>query len=310
MDALKKNYDRVALTVLGFVALGSAAAIAMQVMTFSENFEGQDSSKPRSNEIPQPPIEAVVTELAALDQPAEWTGGPSSLLVSKPYILRDGQLINPLEGGTPLHPPVPNEWIIQYGLDYANPDLLSTDVDGDLFTVLEEYLAGTDPTDPKSRPPLASKLRVRQFINERFRLKFSSIVDDSTYSVNTIDLNEPTQFLQIGDKIPGTEFQLKEFVPKTIEERGIVRDVSELVFENNETGETVVLPLEQVVNSPTPIGVFVNLLDSAEFRVRKNAEFSIAQEPGVNYKLIDITDSGAVIQRTDTGKDLQIPAEN
>lgn len=310
MDWIKSQYDRVALVVFGLLALASGVMIAMQALAFPESFAGQDSAKPRNNQLPQPPLEAVVTEISALAQPAEWVAGPASLLVSKPYILREGVLINPLEGDTPIHPPVPNEWITNYGLDYADTQLLDTDADGDLFTVLEEYLAGTDPTDPKSKPPYASKLRVRQFINERFRLKFSSIVDNETFSVNTIDLNEPTTFIKIGQFIPDTKFKLMKFEPKTVEERGIVKDVSELIFEHSETGDTIVLPLDQVVNSPTPIGVFVNLLDGQEFRVRRNGEFSISQEPDVKYKLIDISDSGAVIQRTDTGKELQITGEN
>ncbi len=309
MDWIKSQYDRLALAVLGLLAMASAVVIIMQALSFPETFLGQDSSKPPNDTLPQPPTETIVTEISALQQPAEWTPTSSSLLVSKPYILKDGILINPLQGGAPLHPPIPNEWIIKYELDYADMQLLQADMDGDLFTVLEEFLAETDPTDPKSKPSYATKLRVRQFISERFRLKFSSIVDSETFSVNTIDLNEPTTFIKVGQFIPDTKFKLTKFERKTLEERGIVKDVSELVFENMETGDTIILPLDQVVDSPTPIGVFVNLLDGQEFRVRRNGEFSLSQDPDVKYKLIDITDSGAVIQRTDTGKELQIPAE-
>lgn len=309
MDWIKSQYDRVALLVLGLIALASAGVIVLQATAFPESFAGQNSAKPPNNTLPQPPTDVVAAEIAALQQPSEWTASKASLLVSKPYILKDGLLINPLEGGAPLHPPVPNEWIVQYGLDYADTQLLESDSDKDLFTVLEEFQAGTDPTDSKSKPSYASKLRVREFINERFRLKFSSIVDAETFSVNTIDLNEPTTFMKVGQFIAGTKFKLTEFIPKTVEERGIVKDVSELVFENTETGDKIILPLDQTVNSPTPIGVFVNLLDDQEFRIRRNGEFSINQEPDVKYKLIDITDSGAVIQRTDTGKETQILPE-
>jgi len=309
MDWIKSQYDRVGLAVLGLIALASAGVIAMQAVAFPESFAGQNSSKPPDNSLPQPPTAAIATEITALAQPAEWLASKSSLLVSKPYILKDGMLINPLEGGTPLHPPVPNEWIVEYGLDYADTQLLDADPDNDLFTVVEEFEAGTDPTDPKSVPGYASKLRVRKFTNERFRLKFSSIVDADTFSVNTIDLNEPTTFMKVGQFIANTKFKLTAFNPKTVEERGIVKDVSELVFENVETGDKIVLPLDQEVNSPTPIGTFVNLLDGQEFEVRRNGEFSLAQQPDAKYKLVDITDAGAVIQRTDTGKEIKVLPE-
>ncbi len=37
------------------------------------------------------------------------------------------------------------------------------DPDGDHFTNLEEFLAGTDPTDPKSIPAYFTKLRLVKF---------------------------------------------------------------------------------------------------------------------------------------------------
>jgi len=309
MDWIKANYDRATLALFGLVALASAVLVGMQVTSFPDLFASQNSSKPKSSQLPQPPSDAITTEITALNQPTEWMASTGSLLVSKPYILKDNVLYNPLEGGEPLHPPIPNKWIMDYGLDYADASLLTADPDGDFFTNQEEYVGETDPTDPKSRPSLATKLRVRKFINERFRLKFSSIVDNETYSVNTIDLNEPTTFIKLGETIPKTNFKLIAFEPKTVEERGIVKDISELVFENTETREKIVLPLDRVVDSPTPIGIFVNLLDGEEFRVKRNAEFSLKQEPNVSYKLIDISEGEALIQRSDSGKELKVPAE-
>jgi len=309
MDWIKSQYDRVALAALGLIALASAGVISMQAMSFPESFAGQNSAKPADNTLPQPPTDAIATEITALAQPSEWVASKASLLVSKPYILKDGMLINPLEGGTPLHPPIPNEWIVKFGLDYADTQLLDSDADNDLFTVIEEFEAQTDPTDPKSRPNYASKLRLREFISERFRLKFSSIADAETFTVNTIDLKDKTQFLKVGEPIKNTRFKLIAFNPKTIEEDGLVTDVSELVLEDEVTKEKITLPLEQEVNSPNPIGVIVNLLDGQEFRVLRNGEFSISQEPDVKYKLIDIKAGRAEIQRAGSGKKIEVSPE-
>ncbi|MBS7248690.1 MAG: hypothetical protein KIH04_10485 [Candidatus Freyarchaeota archaeon] len=46
---------------------------------------------------------------------------------------------------------MPDGWEVQYGLDPLSDDA-GQDKDGDGFTNLEEYVAGTDPTDPKSHP--------------------------------------------------------------------------------------------------------------------------------------------------------------
>lgn len=47
---------------------------------------------------------------------------------------------------------MPQAWEEEYGLDLQNNDA-GEDPDGDLFTNLQEYLAGTNPIDPNSRPP-------------------------------------------------------------------------------------------------------------------------------------------------------------
>jgi hypothetical protein len=47
---------------------------------------------------------------------------------------------------------IPNGWKQQHNLDPFDPNLANEDPDGDGFSNLQEYLAGTDPTDPNSKP--------------------------------------------------------------------------------------------------------------------------------------------------------------
>ncbi|MEI7910821.1 MAG: Amuc_1099 family pilus-like system protein [Verrucomicrobiota bacterium] len=61
--------------------------------------------------------------------------------------------------GAPIHPPIPNIWWIQNGLDPGFADSPSRDADDDGYTNLEEFLGKTDPKDPKSHPPLINKLK-------------------------------------------------------------------------------------------------------------------------------------------------------
>jgi hypothetical protein len=49
---------------------------------------------------------------------------------------------------------MPDGWEVQYGLNPLVKDALE-DNDGDRYTNLQEYRAGTDPTDPASKPRLA-----------------------------------------------------------------------------------------------------------------------------------------------------------
>ena len=47
---------------------------------------------------------------------------------------------------------MPDNWEIRYGLDPLNPSDAALDRDKDGYSNLEEYKAGTDPSDPGSNP--------------------------------------------------------------------------------------------------------------------------------------------------------------
>jgi hypothetical protein len=58
----------------------------------------------------------------------------------------------------PIHPPVPNSWWIENRIDPGFADSPARDPDGDGFSNLEEFEAGTDPNASKSFPSLIAKL--------------------------------------------------------------------------------------------------------------------------------------------------------
>ncbi len=110
----------------------------------------------------------------------------------------------------PLHPPVPNKWFFDHKLDVLALDALTDDPDADGFTNLEEFQAGTDPTDKKSHPPYVSKLFFRRFEQRPFRLVFSARVGPSI-QINTRDLDQPTLFLKVGDMVRGSPYKVVDF---------------------------------------------------------------------------------------------------
>ncbi|MGI8437752.1 MAG: Amuc_1099 family pilus-like system protein, partial [Chthoniobacterales bacterium] len=198
---------------------------------------------------------------------------------------------------TEVHPPVPNEWLEQFGLPIAEADLLTQDPDGDGFTNLEEWQGHTDPTNKESHPPFIAKLKLKAFNREPFRLVFASRSGD-TFTVNSTDLKEPTQFLKVGDMISGTHFKLVDYQekeqanPKT----GGQMDVSELTIEDTENKERIKLVKEQVMVSPESIGTFVYTWgEPRELTIKKDEEFSLPPDAGIKYKLIDVQPGRAVI---------------
>ena len=131
MDWLKKNYERVVLIAGVAVLLVSAFCIFQHAIGFQSQFtelQSRPTQRPAS-----PPGKAKEAEdaLQKLRQPPQWTfGGRSGLFVpEKHFIGTDGQPAT-LQT-TEVHPPVPNEWIEQFGLPIADADVLEQDPDGD-----------------------------------------------------------------------------------------------------------------------------------------------------------------------------------
>lgn len=308
MDWIKEHYDKAALFAAALAAVVSSVFVGLNVSSLPAMFEGRDSSKPRNDTIAPPPIEAIQAAAAILKKPKEWAAHEGSLLVSRPYVLKDGKLVNPLEGTEQLHPPVPNSWLIQNDLDYSLSDVLELDADNDGFTNLEEYRAGTSPIDEKATPPYHTKLRLAKFIAIPFRLIFTASPDDgTTFTINSKDAKRRTQFLQIGDTIEGSPYKILSYEKKSEKKNDLETDVSELTIQNSETGQKIVLVRGKEANDPTSFAEFLDLLDGKTFKVKKDEDFSIEQEPSRKYKLIDISESGAVIQDAAGGDQIKIP---
>ncbi|MFV0338885.1 MAG: Amuc_1099 family pilus-like system protein [Chthoniobacterales bacterium] len=318
MDWIKSNYDRLALAVTALLALAAAAYTIMNSTAFADRFSDRNTGKAPNNEVAPAPLEAFDEADALIAKAPTWKSHEGSPFVSRPYIVKDGILVNPLEGDEMIHPPVKNSWLIDYGLDYADPDILSRDADGDGFTVKEEFLGQTDPNDKKSTPPFWTKLRLLEFVPDPIRIRFTSTPDNGkTFSLNTLldDANGrlktvgKTHFLTMGDtiEVSGQTYTLAGYAEKFQKtESGLEKDVSELTIKNNASGATITLVKGQVVNSPSSTGKLQNLIDDDIIEIKVNQDFTLKQEPDRTYKLVDITPANALIQDLKSGEKHQI----
>jgi hypothetical protein len=309
MDWLKKHYDRVILAALGVIVLACAGVIIVWISGFNETFTGRNSPQRQNNNVPEPGTALVKERMDEIVHPKDWNVHDGSIFVSEPYILKEGS-DEPVpigrEDSTPLFPPIENKWIMQFSLDFSDPNLPNADPDNDKFSNLEEFTGKTDPKDPKSIPPYYTKLRLLEFIKVPFRLIFSGSPDKGIYSINTLDLRGATQFLKIGEKVAGTDYKLIKYEEKTSNVNDMDIDASELTVENEHTGQKIVLVYDKAVDDPTVYAKFKYLWDGTEFKVKKLDSFSIKPEDNVKYKLIDISDERALI--TDPqGKEITVP---
>jgi hypothetical protein len=296
MNWIRARYDRLALIVGALFLLVSAFFIWRHTVQVAQSFVALQLSPPARKAGPLPAAAVLQEAARALRQPAQWTmAGRSGLFVPEKHFIGPDGLPATLQN-TEIHPPVPNEWLEQFGLPIADADVLKQDPDDDGFTNLDEWLARTNPMDQSVHPEYVTKLKMKSFVSQPFRMVFASWVGD-TYAINAIDLKGPTQFLKVGDIIRGTEFKIVKFSEKSALNRfGTIVDVSELLLEHKTTKDQLTLIKEKTAISPESVA---NLIYGwgpvREFSVRKDQEFSLPPHEEIKYKLIDVQPDKALI---------------
>ena len=300
MTWVRENYDRLAVGAGLLFLLLCAFFIWRSAADFQTSFATLQPAGPQKPAAPTAKALEVEEGVQKLSQPPQWTfSGRSGLFVPEKHFIGPNGLPATLQT-TEVHPPVPNEWLDQFGLPIAETDVLQQDADGDGFNNLEEWQGRTNPTDKNSAPPFLAKLKVKTVNQEPFRLVFASKTGD-TFTINTTDLKEPTQFLKLGDTISGTQFRIVNFEEKSQPNpaTGGTMDVSELTLEQVDTQERLKLIKEKVMISPQSIVTLVYLWgERREFPVKKDEEFSLPPRAEIRYKLVDAQPDKAVIVNT------------
>lgn len=300
MDWLRAHYDRAAVFGAALFLFLCALFIFLGANGFNERFgEMQNALRP-NNKIPAGRAPEIAETIAKLKKPPQWTFvSKSGLFVpEKHFIGANGQPAT--LKNTVLHPPVPNEWLEEFGLPITEGDVLTQDADGDGFNNLEEWEGHSNPTDKSSHPPYVALLRLKSFAREPFPLIFSDSVGD-TYAINNIDRRLPTQFLKMGDMIAGTKFKITGYTEKyETNQIGTKVDVSELTVEQVENHDKVTLVRTQTTTSPESVANFIYTWGGTEqtFAVKKEQEFSLKPQEGIKYRLVDVSPEKATIVNT------------
>ena len=311
MDWIKKNYDQFALALLALVLLAVSSLLILKVKGFDEQFDSVRAQPTPNNKIEPLDKKPLEEAQAKFEGPAKWNPEPtkSFLFVPKRYVIAEGKPTELTKGSltdslTGL--PISNETIIKDGFNPLSPGITREDPDKDGFMNEDEWRGNTDPNDPKSHPPYHTKLFLDKWIKVAFRLKFQSYSDDPKkvakekmdYAINTVDRKGATQFKQLGELIDGTKFKLIDFQFKEVKNpnTGEMDDVSELTIQHAETGDKVVLVLNQIIDSPDSYGRFDYQWNNTQIQVKKLQEFVLQPETDKKYKLIDIKEGEAQIQ--------------
>jgi hypothetical protein len=329
MNWIKQNYDQFILGLVALLLCALSGYLIWNAVNFQQIFAGINTEPFHNKSVPPVDASAIQAAEEAIKNPATWNLTPTegSLFISIPYIVAaDGTLVDPRTSPTPLHPPVPNRWLIDNKLDILDNNILNEDPDGTGFSVLDDWKNvkgdGSDsinPQDKTQHPPYWTKLRLLQYIKVPFQIRFEAYDGDVSkpneieFQINTLNFNQPTEFLKLGDTIAGPKpFKLMKFEHKTVMNPTTQSedDVSELTIQNTANGDVVVLVLNQTANSPDSYASFRYLWNNTDFQVKLGQPFALLPESSatnnIRYKLIDISDTQALIQ-TPAGQQVKVP---
>jgi hypothetical protein len=270
-NLLLRHYHLILLGIAAIIAIASAAFLIIQSIGFQDSLKGADVISRQGGG--QPPVASSNSVIASdhLKKSVLWKSSEngSSPLVSRPYLLKDGKLVDPMVGNEPLYPPVPNQWLIDHQLDYTDVNILERDPNHKGFTIREEFQAGTDPNNIKQYPALYTKLSYSDsdIRKSTYVLEFLGVETNGVADANGVaDTNKTTVEYQIrpaqplpnpakgnrpdtsartvikGETVPGAPFlKLVDYTDKTKMINDTAYDVGELALENTLTGERHVL---------------------------------------------------------------------
>ncbi len=212
-------------------------------------------------------------------------------------------------------------WLKQNGVEPAA--LLKKDTgqddDHDGFTNDEELAAGTDPNDPKSHPPVYTKLRLRRVDGEKFPIVFDAYNPKNDHVSLTV--HEGGRFgggdgerkleLKPGERISGLPFKVGGVLVKKGFEKdtGNPLDLTQVTLLNTDTSRKIVLRRGLVSNSPDATAVLVLKLDGSQIPVRLGQQFSLPGEPQTKLEVIDIRPEQVVLKIVGTKQTVTVDKE-
>jgi hypothetical protein len=164
MSWFSHNYEKAALGGAVVVALGLAYLGWAKLSGVDEEF-GVGLKGSGNNNTAVAGAERIPRAVQSLKLDRTWKQARDGdravdLFTGIPLFIASSAPEKPLDlyKDEPLHPPIPNLWWLENRLDPGYADSPDRDPDGDGFTNLEEFTAGTDPNNPKAHPPVIAKL--------------------------------------------------------------------------------------------------------------------------------------------------------
>jgi hypothetical protein len=337
---MKKSPEPIVLTV----ALALLALIAAWLAYSFPTIEGLTgvSTVEATGHVPAPlKEEKLQADLAPLVQPALWKTPDDNrrLFLSDGYLFYaslypTGNYLQKDDGTATTPGGVLISWYQKYHLDFTDPNIDREDPDKDGFSNRTEFFNGlppdatksdgshaTNPLDPADHPTYLSRLRLEKFDVREFHIQFVGVVSLNGQNLFQIALQDVSASGQpplkhTGDSLGYEGWIVGKYTPKMdqVEDPGThameTVDDSTLELDKPNIGQSVVLPLQKVINSPEATAYFVMLMpgqNDKEIKVGTGKTFVMPMGPPTKYLVISVKDSGSVLRDIVSNQEIQVP---
>lgn len=288
LSFMKQHYEKLILVVMLLGLLASAAILVQRISSGTEALRHSAvAATPGADQAFAPPdFTAVSNALRQLTQPWQAADRSNRLFVSElrvydqnclkwiPWNATTCYYCGAVQKGVADEKEtdsdvdsMPDLWEQKFGFDPYNRDDARLDRDADGFTNAEECKANTDPTDPKSSPPIFAKLRLRGVQTTTFQLRFLAVQKlsetDLRFQLNAHKL-DMTYFKKLGDTVEGYTLDSYDKASDT------------LVLKKGAALKR--LGRGKVYNDDQVIVKFVFLIDGKEFTCKVNEVFTLREQ--------------------------------
>lgn len=195
-------------------------------------------------------------------------------------------------------------WFKKYNLS-PDPAVMDQDPDGDGYPNREEFLAGTNPRDPRSMPGLVEGVSVKAVEEVRIPMMLREVKGsvariERTDAAGTEDLTVGSQPKGLPYKVTAVKHELKA------DKHGVLTDVSNVTLENTGTKETVILIRDLPARSSETHAVVVGA-DGTEMKVHLDETVELPGLPGKKFKILELRADQVVVEELATKRAMTIP---
>ena len=196
-------------------------------------------------------------------------------------------------------------WCKRYGLDPKDPGMLDADTDGDGFSNREEYIAGTNPRDPKSMPGMLDGVVMKEFKEVQVPVILREVKGGKA-RVERLD-TPGTEEWEKGTVVKGLPYRVTAVKQEVkADKHGVFSDVSQVTLENGDTKESVVLIRDLPARSSETYAILSGP-GGVEQKIHVDEDIEVSGQKGKKFRVLEIRPEQVVIEELGTRRPLTIP---